>query len=75
MIHQIQLGKNTDCPLALRVDLPGKLQGFRIHKVNICWGNSKNDTIGLSDILGYQIPGLFLDICWLISDWDLCLQT
>lgn len=37
VVHQIQFGQHTDCPLALRINLTGKLKSLRVHKVDIGW--------------------------------------
>lgn len=48
--------------------MSGKLEGFRIDEVDICRRNGEDYAVGLSNIFRDEIPRLFLDIRWLISN-------
>jgi hypothetical protein len=54
-IHQIQLGKDADCPLALWVDRSRELEGVRVGEVHVCGGNRENDAI--VQVLGWTKLG------------------
>ena len=51
--------------------MTGQLQRLGVDYVDICRGDRKNDAIGFGNIFGYEVPGLFLDIAWLVADGDL----
>lgn len=75
VVHEIQLGENTNRPLAHRVDMAGQLQCFRVDKIDVRGGDSKDDTVRLGDIFGNEISGLLLDICRLVANGYLQLLT
>lgn len=44
-IHQVQLGKDADCPPALWVNGSRELEGVGVGEVYVCGGDRENDTI------------------------------
>jgi hypothetical protein len=62
VIHKIQLGEDTDCPLAHGINMAGQLQRFRVDKINVGGRNGKDDTVWLGDVLGDESAGLLLDV-------------
>lgn len=67
MIHQINLGQDTDGPSAERVYMASKLESFRIDNVDIGGGNGKDNTVGLGDVFRDEVSGLLLNIGGLVS--------
>lgn len=68
VIHEIDLGEDTDGAAAQGVDMAGEFEGLRVDNIDICRGNGENNTVRLCDILRNQVACLFLDICGLIAD-------
>ena len=44
-IHQVQLGKDADCPPALWVDGSRELERFGVSEVYVCGGDRENDAV------------------------------
>lgn len=42
--------------------MASELQSFRVHEIDVCGRDGENDTVGLGNILGNEIAGLFLDV-------------
>ncbi len=68
VIHEIQLGEDTNCPLAHGVDMASQLQRLRVDKIDVCGGDGEDDTVGLGNVLGDESTSLLLDICRLVAD-------
>lgn len=51
--------------------MSGKLQRLRVDNVNVRWRHGQHDAVGLRNVLGDEVPGLFLDIGRLISNGNL----
>ena len=71
MIHKINLGQHPYGSFAHRINMAGELECFRIHEVYVGGRNRKNDAIGFGNILRNKVPRLFLDVGWLVTDWNL----
>ena len=71
MVHKIELGKNTDCALASGIDMAGELERFGVDDIHVRRRNSKNDAVGLCNVLGDQVTRLLLNIRRLVTDWHL----
>ena len=71
MIHEIQLCKDTDGPLAHGVDMAGQLQSFRVDEIDVGGGDSEDDTVGLRNVLGDEVSRLLLDIGGLVANGHL----
>lgn len=68
MVHQVDLGENTNCPAAKRIDMTGKFQGLRVNDVDVRRRHSQDNAVWLCDVFGDQIARLLLDIGRLVSD-------
>jgi hypothetical protein len=68
VVHEIQLGENTDCPPAHRVDMAGQLQSFRVDKINVRGRDSEDYTVRLGNVFGNEVSRLLLDVGRLIAD-------
>jgi hypothetical protein len=52
MVHKINLGEDTDCSPAEGIDMAGQLQGFGVDDIDVGGRDSKDDTVGLGNVLG-----------------------
>jgi hypothetical protein len=48
--------------------MPGKLQSFRVDKVDVCGGDGEDDTVRLRDVFGDEVAGLLFDVGRLVTD-------
>lgn len=71
VVHEIELGQDTNGAAAEGIDMAGKLERLRVDNVDIGGGDGENDTVGLGNVLGNQVSGLLLDIGRLVANWDL----
>ena len=67
-VHKINLGQNTNRPLALRIHLPRHLETIRVRQVRVGRGDGQNDTRRFGDVLHEHVTDLLLDIPWLVAD-------
>lgn len=47
--------------------MSGQLESFRIDNIDIGRRDGEYDTVGLCDVLGYEVPGLLLNIARLVA--------
>ena len=71
VIHQIQLGQNTNGASPHGVNMAGQLEGLGVDQIDVCGRDGEDDTVGLCDVLCDQVAGLLLDIARLIANGDL----
>ena len=69
--HEVNLGQDTDCPLALRIHLPRHLQTIRIRQIGVRSSDGKDDTVRLGDVLEEHLSNLLLNIPRLVTDGHL----
>ena len=68
MVHKIQLGEDTNRPLAHGINMAGQLQRFRVDKINVGGRNGKDNTVWLGNVLSDKSAGLLLDIRRLVAN-------
>ena len=56
----------------LWIDFSREFQTIGVCKICVSCGDGENDGVGFGDVLENHIPYLFLNVLWLITDWDLC---
>lgn len=71
MVHEIDLGQDTNSPPSQGVHIAGKLQGLRVDNVYIGGRDGENDTVRLGDEFRNKVAGLLFDVCGLVTDGDL----
>lgn len=74
-IHQVNLGKDTDCSDPFWIDFSRKLESIRIGQISVCSGNCQNDRLGVSNILDDHVSDLFLNVVGLIAYRDLAKKS
>jgi hypothetical protein len=68
VIHEIQLGENTDCPPTHGVNMAGQLQSFRVDEINVRGRDSKDHAVRLGNVFGNEVSRLLLDVGRLVAD-------
>lgn len=68
LVHQIELGDDTDRPDALRVDLFGQLERITVGQIGVGGRDGQNQTRFLADELKDHALDLVLNVGWLIAD-------
>jgi hypothetical protein len=72
IVHQVDLGQHTDCPLSFGVNFSCELQTIRVGQIGVCGGDCQYDGIGFANLLHDHFSNLSLNVPWLISNRHLC---
>lgn len=75
VIHEIQLGEDTDGSLSHGVDMTGELQCLGVDQVLVSGRDGKDDAVGFGNVLGDEVPCLLLNVGGLVSDGHLRLKV
>lgn len=70
LIHQVDLGQDTDRPRSIWVHLSCHFQTVRVGQIRVGASDSENDGIGLRDKSHEHISNLLFDISRLVTDGD-----
>jgi len=71
LVHNVNLGEDSDGPDTLRVDLPGEVEAVRVGKIGVGGRHSQNNRVLLGDELDAHVPDLLLNVLGLALDGDL----
>ena len=71
MVHEINLGENSNRPPAQRIDMAGKLQRLRVHNIDVGRRDCQDNTVRFGNVFGDEVASLLFDIGRLISNRNL----
>lgn len=71
LVHEVDLGEDTDRSETFRVNLTSELETVGVSQISVGGGDSQNDRVGLLDELEKHVADLNLDVARLVSNGDL----
>ncbi len=71
LVHQVELGQDTDGASTLRIHGASELETVRVGKIDIRRADSEDDAVGLGNVVCDEVADLTFNVGGLISDWDL----
>lgn len=66
-VHQIDLGKNSDCAFTLRIDPTSKLKCIRVSQVLVSWCHSHDNRGAARCVAEAQVKDLALNVVGLAT--------
>lgn len=68
LVHEVNLGQDTDGPLSLGVNLAGELETVRVGQIGVCGSDGEDDGVGLANLLQNHVLDLLLNVSGLVSN-------